>query len=88
MTREKRVTLGSGQHDPRPTLPASCFLLTRGSDPRIRPADRGFYTYLKKAYSVPKLNSTPFWYHNKKLKHRQNTSIRMSASIHTRYSYV
>ena len=47
MTREKWVTRGSGQHEPQ-----VCFLLTRGSDPRIRLADPHFSLSYSKAYLV------------------------------------
>ena len=65
----KSLRIGS-DHDPRetghsrvgPAWPASCFLLTRGSDPRIRLADptlKPFPLSYPKTIMVPILNNTP-----------------------------
>ena len=88
MTRQKRVTRGSGQHDPRVV-----FLLTRvgpahpahGSDTYLE----DFPLYYPKDYLVLVLNNKTYqvllWDNVQILTHRQ-IHIRTPASIHTHYS--
>ena len=82
MTREKRVTGGSGQHDPRVDI---CPPAGRARIPSSRIRRLNTSRYCTQRIISYQYSKILLWYHIRLLKHRQ-MHVRRPTSIHTNYS--